>query len=157
MLKKKKGKEPCRLFEKKKDDGWKTTFDELIQEEEKVNRKDYWLHEGIAVKVMSKAFADKGHYKQKGVVLKVIDKHAGEIEMLESNNVLRVDQAELETVIPQIGGLVKIENRAYRGSIARLLGVDADHFCAKVQIKKGSYDERVLKAVEYEDMYKIAR
>ena len=67
---------------------------------EKINRKDYWLHEGIVVKDMSKVLADKGYYKQKCVVLKVIDKCVGEIEMLESKHVLRVDQAELETVIP---------------------------------------------------------
>ncbi|CAI9760459.1 unnamed protein product [Fraxinus pennsylvanica] len=56
--------------------------------------------------------------------------------MLESKLVLRVDQEELETMIPQIGGLVKIVNGAYRGSNARLLAVDTDKFCAKVQIEK---------------------
>ncbi|ONI12054.1 hypothetical protein PRUPE_4G141400 [Prunus persica] len=69
----------------------------------------------------------------------VIDKYVGEIEMLESKHVLRVDQAELETVIPQIGCLVKIVNGAYRGSNAKLLAVDTDKFCAKVQIEKDSF------------------
>ncbi|KAL0380026.1 UNVERIFIED_CONTAM: KIN17-like protein [Sesamum angustifolium] len=108
-------------------------------------------------KVMSKALADKGYYKQKGVVRKVIDKYCGEIEMLENKHVLRVDQEELETVIPQIGGLVKIVNGAYRGEHARLLAVDTGKFCAKVQIEKGIYDGRVLKAVEYEDICKLAQ
>ncbi|KAJ4710003.1 DNA/RNA-binding protein KIN17 [Melia azedarach] len=85
----------------------KSALDELMREEEKVkekmNRKDYWLCEGIIVKVMSKALADKGYYKQKGVVKKVIDKYVGEIEMLGNKHKLRVDQDELETVIPQIG------------------------------------------------------
>jgi DNA/RNA-binding protein KIN17 len=90
-------------------------------------------------------------------VRKVIDKYVGEIEMLESKHVLRVDQAELETVIPQIGGLVRIVNGAYRGATAKLLGVDTDKFCAKVQIEKGAYVGRVLKAVEYEDVCKVAQ
>lgn len=132
----------------------------LMREEERkkerVNRKDYWVCEGIIVKVMSKALAEKGYYKQKGVVKKVIDKYVGEIEMLESKHVLRVDQQELETVIPQIGCLVKIVNGAYRGSNAKLLAVDTDKFCAKVQIEKGVYDGRVLKAVDYEDICKLA-
>ncbi|XP_051122771.1 KIN17-like protein [Andrographis paniculata] len=136
-----------------------SVLDELMREEEKakerINRKDYWLFEGIIVKVMSKALIDKGYYKQKGVVRKVIDKYCGEIEMLEKKHVLRVDQEELETVLPQIGGLVKIVNGAYRGEIARLLAIDADNFCAKVQIEKGIYDGRVLKAVEYEDICKL--
>ncbi|KAL3537955.1 hypothetical protein ACH5RR_001321 [Cinchona calisaya] len=139
----------------------RSVLDELMREEEKAkersNRKDYWLSEGIIVKVMSKALVEKGYYKQKGVVRKVIDKYVGEIEMLESKHVLRVDQEELETVIPQIGGLVRMVNGAYRGSNARLLAVDADKFCAKVQIEKGIYDGRVLKAVEYEDICKLAQ
>jgi len=139
----------------------KSALEELMWEElmkkERINRKDYWLSEGIVVKVMSKALAEKGYYKQKGVVRKVIDKYVGEIEMLESKHVLRVDQAELETVIPQIGGLVRIVNGAYRGATAKLLGVDTDKFCAKVQIEKGAYVGRVLKAVEYEDVCKVAQ
>ena len=139
----------------------KSVLGEMMREEEmkkeRINRKDYWLCEGIVVKVMSKALAEKGYYKQKGVVKKVIDKYVGEIEMLESKHVLRVDQLELETVIPQIGGLVKIVNGAYRGAIAKLLGVDTEKFCAKVQIEKGAYVGRVLKAVEYEDICKLAQ
>ncbi|WOK96953.1 hypothetical protein Cni_G05661 [Canna indica] len=139
--------------------GGLSALDELIKEEEKAkeksNRKDYWLCEGIIVKVISKTLADKGYYKQKGVVKRVIDRYVGEIEMLESKHVLRVDQDELETVIPQIGGLVKIVNGAYRGSTARLLSVNTEKYCAKVQIEKGVYEGRVLQAVEYEDICKI--
>ncbi|GMH20696.1 hypothetical protein Nepgr_022537 [Nepenthes gracilis] len=137
----------------------KSALDDLMREEEKAkersNRKDYWLCEGIIVKVMSQALAEKGYYKKKGVVRKVIDKYVGEIEILDSKHVLRVDQEELETVIPQIGGLVRIVNGAYRGLNARLLAVDTDRYCAKVQIEKGVYDGRVLPAVEYEDICKI--
>ncbi|KAJ0623500.1 putative KIN17-like protein [Helianthus annuus] len=120
-----------------------SALDELIKEEEKakerINRKDYWLC----------------YYKQKGVVWKVIDKYVGEIELLESKHKLRVDQEELETVIPQIGGLVRVVNGAYRGSNARLLSVNTDKFCAKVQIEKGVYDGRVIQAIEYEDVCKV--
>lgn len=142
-----------------KGDSDRSALDELMREQEKQkelsNRKDYWLFEGIVVKVMSKALADKGYYKQKGIVRKVIDKYVGEIEMLENKHKLRVDQEELETVIPQIGGLVKIVNGAYRGSNAKLLSVNTDKFCAKVQIEKGIYAGRVLPAVEYEDICKV--
>ncbi|KAM7526748.1 hypothetical protein LguiA_016650 [Lonicera macranthoides] len=141
--------------------GGGSALDELMKEQEKAkehsNRKDYWLCEGIIVKVMSKVLAEKGYYKQKGIVRKVIDKYVGEIEMLESKHVLRVDQEELETVIPQIGGLVRIVNGAYRWSNARLLAVNTEKFCAKVQIEKGIYDGRVLPAMEYEDISKFSR
>ncbi|CDY26102.1 BnaC06g10940D [Brassica napus] len=123
----------------------RSALDELMREEEKkkerMNRKAYWLFQGIT---------------QKGVVREVIDNYVGEIEMLDSKHVLRVDQEELETVLPQIGGLVKIVNGAYRGSNAKLLGVDTDKFCAKVQIEKGVYEGRVIKSIEYEDICKLA-
>ncbi|XP_021762367.1 KIN17-like protein [Chenopodium quinoa] len=138
----------------------KSALEDMIKEDEKVkerhNRKDYWLCEGIVVKVMSQKLAEKGYYKKKGVVKKVIEKYVGEIEMLDTKHVLRVDQAELETVIPQIGGLVKIVNGAYRGMNARLLSINTDKYCAKVQIEKGLYDGRVLQAVDYEDICKLA-
>ncbi|KAI4341906.1 hypothetical protein MLD38_026576 [Melastoma candidum] len=105
---------------------------------------------------MSKALADKGYYKQKGLVKKVIDKYVGEIEMIETKHVLRVNQEELETVIPQIGGLVRIVNGAYRGELARLLGINTEKFCAKVEIEKGVYEGRVLPTIEYEDICKVA-
>ncbi|KAK4353714.1 hypothetical protein RND71_025908 [Anisodus tanguticus] len=141
--------------------GGKSVLDELMREEEQAkewsNRKDYWLCEGVIVKVMSKALADRGYYKKKDVIRKVIDKYVGEIEMLENKHVLRVDQEELETVIPQIGGLVRIVNGAYRGSKARLLAIDTDNFCAKVQIERGIYDGKILKAIDYEDISKLAQ
>jgi DNA/RNA-binding protein KIN17 len=152
---KKKGKDV------KASDGTKSALDELMKEEEKAkersNRKDYWLSPGIVVKVMSKSLADKGYYKQKGVVKRVMDKYVREVEMLERKHVLGVDQDELETVIPQIGGLARIVNGAYRGSNARLLSVDTEKFCAKVQVEKGLYDGKVLRAIEYEDICKIAQ
>ncbi|KAI5085068.1 hypothetical protein GOP47_0001237 [Adiantum capillus-veneris] len=133
---------------------------QLMEEEEKVkekvNRKDFWLVEGLVVKVMSKSLAEQGFYKQKGVVRKVIGKYVAEIKMLEGGAILKVDQEELETVIPQIGGLVKIVNGAYRGSTAKLLAIDTAKFTAKVQVEKGIYDGRVLNAVEYEDICKVS-
>ncbi|KAI3981231.1 hypothetical protein MKX01_041370 [Papaver californicum] len=120
--------------------GGSSALDELIKEQEKAKernyRKDYWLY-----------LAQKGYYKQKAQVVKVIDKYVGELQMLDTRHILRVDQEELETIV----------NGAYRGSNARLLKVDTDKFSAKVQIEKGIYDGRVLQAVDYEDICKIAQ
>lgn len=126
---------------------------ESEQAKEKINRKDYWLCEGLVVKVMSRNLAD--YYKQKGIVLRVISKYVGEIEMLESKHILKVDQEELETVIPQIGGVVKIVNGAYRGSTARLLSIDTAKFSAKVKIDSGAFDGRIVTAA-YEDICKVS-
>ena len=126
---------------------------ESEQGKEKVNRKDYWLCEGLVVKVMSRTLAD--YYKQKGVVQRVIGKYVGEVEMLDSKHVLKVDQEELETVIPQIGGVVRIVNGAYRGFNARLVSIDTAHFAATVRIENGAFDGRTITAV-YEDICKLS-
>ncbi|CAM6124804.1 unnamed protein product [Calypogeia fissa] len=128
---------------------------EQEQAKEKVNRKDYWLCQGLIVKVMSKGLADKGYYKQKGVLIRVIGKYVGEIKMLDSGDILKVDQEELETVLPQIGAIVRIVNGAYRDNNARLLAIDTRKFSARVQIEKGKYDGREIAAIDYEDICKF--
>lgn len=128
---------------------------EQEQAKEKVNRRDYWLCEGLVVKVMSKGLAEKGYYKQKGVVVRVNGRYVGEIKMLDSGDVLKVDQEELETVLPQIGAMVRIVNGAYRDSNARLLAIDTRKFCARVQIERGKYDGREISAIDYEDICKF--
>ncbi|PNF42688.1 DNA/RNA-binding protein KIN17 [Cryptotermes secundus] len=79
---------------------------EIIKDEEnkreRINRKDYWLVEGIVVKVMAKCLGDKYHRK-KGVVTGVPDKCVATVCMLDSGHKLKLDQEHLETVIPAIG------------------------------------------------------
>lgn len=150
------GRQGGKGSERDKEDTLSTMMAEQERAKERLNRKDYWLTTGIVVKVMSKALKEKGYYKMKGVVKSVIAKYIGEIEMLESEDVLKVDQAELETVLPQIGGLVRVVNGAYRGEMARLEAVDVDQFKARVQLKGGKYDGRTLPAIDYEDICKVA-
>ncbi len=62
-----------------------------------------WLSVGLVVKVMSKQLEPHGYYKKKGVIDRVLDKgYVGEVAMIDSGDVVRVDQAQLETVIPQV-------------------------------------------------------
>ncbi len=46
---------------------------------------------------------------------RVIDRYVGEVAMLDGADVVRVDQAQLETVIPSPGGAVLVVNGAHRG------------------------------------------
>ena len=74
----------------------------LIAQEDSKNRKDYWLHPGIVVKIMNKRLSDGRFYKQKGTVLRVVDDYVGEVKLNDSGAVIRLDQADLETVIPKV-------------------------------------------------------
>jgi DNA/RNA-binding protein KIN17 len=133
-----------------------SNLNSIIQEEEKrkekKNRRDYWLHKGIVVKVLSK-IESKKYYKQKGVVLNVIDDYTGEIEMLDTKDVLRIDQSDLETVIPKIGNEVMIVNGAYREEFCVLESIDVDNFCADLKSKLLG---QIIRKVPYEDFSKLS-
>lgn len=115
-----------------------------------------WLSEGIVVKVMSKALKEHGYYKQKGVVTAVIDGYIGEIEMLGSGDVVRVDQAELETVVPAPGGRVAVVAGPARGAKGTLVAIDEKAYAAEVRITDPRSGEKTTMKLEYEDFSKLA-
>lgn len=136
----------------------KSALDEIIESEEtkreKSNRKDYWITEGIVVKVITKTLGEK-YYKQKGVVKEVKAKYTAIVKMLETGHKLKLDQQHLETVIPALGKLVKVVNGAYRGETATLLALDEKNYCVDIEIASGPLKGRKIVGVEYEDICKL--
>lgn len=136
----------------------KSALDEIMefeeQKKEKMNRKDYWLHKDIVVKVISKKLGDK-YYKQKGYVKEVEDLYRGVVKMLDTGDKLKVDQSHLETVIPAIGKTVMIVNGAYRGQLAKLESINEKKFSCTVSILSGPLKGRNLQKIPYEDVCKI--
>ncbi|GLI58405.1 hypothetical protein VaNZ11_000107 [Volvox africanus] len=115
---------------------------------------DYWLAPGIVVKVLAKELKEHGYYKEKGVIDKVIDRYVGEVSMLSDGTVVRVDQAQLETVIPSPGGQVLVLNGPYRGSRGTLLSIHMAKYQAQVKLMSGSYRGKEV-WLEYEDISKL--
>lgn len=72
----------------------------LLAAEDKKGRFDYWLHSGIMVKILNKELANGVYYKQKGEVLRVMDRYVGEIRV--DGAIIRIDQEDLETVLPKV-------------------------------------------------------
>lgn len=97
------------------------------------------------------------YYKQKGRVERVIDKFVGEVKLLESGDRLRIDQDELETVIPAVGGTVLILNGRGKGLLAEMLELDVDKYAAKVRVLEGVLKGERLQGVAYEDISKADR
>jgi DNA/RNA-binding protein KIN17 len=54
----------------------------------------------------------------------------GEIKMLDSSAVLKLDQEHLETVIPAIHGEILVVNGKYRGQVGVLVGLEEEIFAA---------------------------
>ncbi|RHY67165.1 hypothetical protein DYB38_010368, partial [Aphanomyces astaci] len=124
------------------------------EDDERANRLDHWIQPGLVVKVMDKDVGDGAYYKQKGLVVRVHDTYVAEVRMLESRDVLRLDQVYLETVIPLVGRPVRVVNGIGRGALATLVSIDERAFCAAIQLTSGPKKGRTLPQVEYEDICK---
>jgi len=126
----------------------------------KKNRKPYWLHTGIFVKIISKSVGKGKYYKRKAIVDKIIDKYAAEVEIIASSSdandggdILQLDQDDLETVIPRsVGKKCRILNGEGRGSLATLIKFDERKSRADLQLLDG--DERIIRKVDYDDFSK---
>ena len=124
-----------------------------LYQTERQNRTDYWLHPGIVVKILNKKLVDGKYYKKKAVVKKVIDHYIAELELIGSGDILRLDQQEMETVIPNIGGKVMVVNGAYRGQVGQLVALHVETFKAEVKIERGPNTGQT-EMFEYEDISK---
>lgn len=114
-----------------------------------------WLAKDIVVKVMAKKLAHGRFYKKKGVVLDVQDEFVAKIRMYDDKKtVIRIDQDDLETVIPALRGTVLILRGRGRGRVATLVEIDQGRYKAVVRIADGNGG--VLHK-EYEDVCKLVR
>ena len=116
----------------------------------KSTKSAVWITEGIVVKVMNKQVGDGKYYKQKGYIEKLVSSNVALVKMIDSGSVLKLDQSQLETVIPSIGGKVKIVNREYTGQIATMIGINMDKFAVEVKLDNG-----VTLWKDYEDVSKL--
>ncbi|KAK9885885.1 hypothetical protein WA026_013760 [Henosepilachna vigintioctopunctata] len=137
----------------------KTALDDIMEMEEKnkekKNRKDYWICEGIIVKIITNTLGPQ-YYKQKGVIIEVIDRYQAIVKLIDTGKKVKIDQEFLETVIPALGKLVLIVNGAYRQEIATLLSLNESKFSASLEIEKGPLKGRKLDDIAYEDFSKLS-
>jgi DNA/RNA-binding protein KIN17 len=144
----------------------RSALDEIMDAERKKKavaetraRTDWWLQEGIVVKVINKKLKDGKYHKKKGVVEKVQDLYIGEIRMIDTRHVLRLDQQMLETVIPKVGGRVRVLQGSHRDKDATVHSLNVDKFSVSVAVDADDESGRgSTAAVElpYEDVSKLA-
>lgn len=137
----------------------RTALQQLREEEEEMKAKkckrDYWLTPGIVVKVIAQKLGDK-YYKKKAEVRQVIDRYEAVVQMLDSKDQLKLDQAHVETVIPNVGRTVRVVNGPYVGSDAKLLVVNFETFSCKIMLDSGPFTGRVIDNVQYDEICKRA-
>uniref|UniRef100_A0A8C9TVQ3 Kin17 DNA and RNA binding protein n=1 Tax=Scleropages formosus TaxID=113540 RepID=A0A8C9TVQ3_SCLFO len=137
--------------EKKK----KSALEEIIEIEEKKKsvRTDNWLQPDIVVKVITNQLGEK-YYKKKGV--RVQDKYAAVVKMIDSGDKLKLDQSHLETVIPALGKQVLVLNGAHRETLAILDSIDEKNFSARLILDSGPLKGKTIDGIPYEDFSKLA-
>lgn len=70
--------------------------------DEKFKRRENWLAEGIVVKIMDKELGDGRFYKAKAHVRSLLSSFIAEVKLVESSHVIKIDQRDLETVLPAV-------------------------------------------------------
>jgi hypothetical protein len=70
--------------------------------DEKFKRRENWLAEGIVVKIMDKELGDGRFYKTKAYVRSLLSSFIAEVKLVESSHVIKIDQRDLETVLPAV-------------------------------------------------------
>eukprot|EP00698_Gefionella_okellyi_P003057 TRINITY_DN12878_c0_g1_i1.p1 TRINITY_DN12878_c0_g1~~TRINITY_DN12878_c0_g1_i1.p1 ORF type:complete len:381 (-),score=87.03 TRINITY_DN12878_c0_g1_i1:191-1162(-) len=111
---------------------------------------DAWLQPDLVVKVLNRKVAAGKYYKLKGYIRRVEDKYLAEVCMLDSGDVLRVDQADLETVLPAIGGAIQVVLGKCRGRKGLLQVIREKDFCAEVKFDSGE-----VRSFPYEHICKL--
>merc|ERR1711913_273501 len=111
-------------------------LEEIMEEELKKKRlkelsdpamENAWLKKGIMVKILAKSLGDR-YYKKKGRVVDVTDDFAALVQLKDVGAKVRVDQDDLETVIPNVGRMVVILWGKYDGEEAELTRIDTKNF-----------------------------
>ena len=157
-----------------------------------------WLYRDIIVRIVAKNMEGGKYFRKKAIVDKVLDDtYTAEVEILNDNgnnngngnsngggggDILRLDQNDLETVIPKMkkssnnnDNKVRILKGKYRGSKAIIQNLDKVNYHADLKIiklkvqkqnndgvvklkVKGKEDDvgMILKNVQYEDFSQIA-
>ena len=122
-----------------------------IEALDKRDRLDHWLRVGLIVKIVNKTVGDGTYYRQKGEIVAVMDKYIADVKV-EGLALLRLDQDDLETVLPRPGNKVVIVNGRGRGSRATLLSINETEFNCDVRVDEGILAGREIKGVDYEDV-----
>jgi len=134
-------------------------------------RKKYWIQKDILVRIISKKLDNdktisktnksKLLYKRKCIIQKVYDKYTAKIETLDSSRdsndggvIFKVDQDDLETVVPKVGKKVLILNGKGRGLVGELLSVDEKKCRGSLKVTVDGCDA-VLNKVDFDDFSKL--
>lgn len=80
-------------------------FEENVMDQSGNSKEASWLEENLIVRVVNKELENGYYFKRKGVIKEVFDSFIADVEILQLGDLIRLDQEDLEPVIPQPGGI----------------------------------------------------
>ncbi len=93
-----------------------------------------WIMQSMVVKIKNKKLLNGKLYKAKGTILST-DDFIAEIKTFDPEAIVKLDQDDLETVIPQPGNPVLICQGKHRGQVGILERIDVDNYCGIINIE----------------------
>ncbi|KAF8563508.1 hypothetical protein P879_05094 [Paragonimus westermani] len=133
-------------------------LDEVMQKEEalkdKRNRRDYWMTEGLEVKLVNRKLPDSIRLRH-AAIIKTLDNYTAIVEVLNDGTKIKVDQDHVQTVIPSVSSTVLVINGAYRGEYATLEHVNKEEGYCDITIATGLSMGRLVKRVSMDDVCKL--
>eukprot|EP01038_Epipyxis_sp_PR26KG_P013437 gene13437-18016_t len=116
-----------------------------------------WIKEGIIVKVINKNIYDGKIYNMKGEIRRVRGSYEADVD-IDGHRYL-VDQRDLQTVVPKVGGTCLIVRGRGKGSLATILSINTEQYTCDLRLQEdnridGLRRGDVLNNVEYEDFSK---
>jgi len=121
----------------------------------RVHEAENWISPGIIVKICSERLGERFHNK-KGEIIKVENKFTAHVEMLKTKAVIKIDQTQLETVVPAFGRIVLVVNGQWRSREAKLMDLDRDTFIADLLITTPERDKGKRIKVPIKNFSKLA-
>jgi len=110
-----------------------------------------WLAAGLVVKIMHEELAGGKYHRKKGLVEKVHDQYTADIRMVDSKDLIRLEQEMVETVIPNVGKPVRIVKGTHKGAKATMRAVDFESFSVEVELEDGT----VMEGLGYDEVCKV--
>ena len=98
-----------------------------------------WVTPGIVVKVVNQAVGGGRFFKKKGKV-EATDGYTATVRIAEPSAVLKLDQQDLQTVIPKLGNTVLLLQGRHKGSRAVLDALNAESFSAVLSLGKSTVE-----------------
>merc|ERR1719277_1442778 len=91
------------------------------------------------------------YYRKKGRIEKVRDQYTADIRMSESKDLIRLEQEMLETVIPNVGKLVRLVKGTHKGQRGTMRAVNFEGFSVTVELQNGTE----MEGLGYDEVCKV--